>query len=39
LFATVEELRWRGPTAEFAATAAQIGDQKLLERALRAAGA
>ena len=37
LFADVEELRWRGPTAAFAAFAAQIGDAGLLTRALRAA--
>jgi len=38
LFANVNELRWRGPTDAFPAVAAQIGDQRLLERALRAAG-
>jgi 5'-3' exonuclease len=37
LFANVEELRWRGPTDAFAATAAQIGDEKLLARCLGAA--
>ena len=37
LFATVDELRWRGPTDAFAAMAARIGDEKLLERCLRAA--
>jgi len=36
LFAKVEELRWRGPTETFAATAAQIGDGRLLDRCLRA---
>ena len=36
LFATVEELRWRGPADTFAAVAAQIGDERLLERALEA---
>ena len=35
----VERLRWRGPTAEFAATAAQIADARLLARAQRAAAA
>ena len=35
LFTNVEELRWRGPTEAFAAVATQIGDQRLLERALR----
>ena len=37
LFGNVEELRWRGPTAAFAATAGRIGDAKLLERCVRAA--
>ena len=37
LFATVEELRWRGPAEEFRSVVAQIGDERLLERALRAA--
>ena len=37
LFGDVEELRWRGPTEAFASVAAQVGDQRLLERALRAA--
>jgi 5'-3' exonuclease len=32
LFDDVEELRWRGPTAAFAATAEKIGDPKLLDR-------
>jgi len=36
LFAKVDELRWRGPTEAFAATAAQIGDGWLLDRCLRA---
>jgi 5'-3' exonuclease len=38
LFASVEDLRWRGPTDAFASVASQIGDEKLLERCLRAAG-
>ena len=37
LFADVEELRWRGPTEAFASVAAQIGDERLLERCARAA--
>jgi 5'-3' exonuclease len=37
LFESVEELRWRGPSDTFASVAAQIGDEKLLERARRAA--
>jgi 5'-3' exonuclease len=37
LFANIEALRWRGPTAAFAAIAARIGDDKLLPRCLRAA--
>jgi 5'-3' exonuclease len=36
LFANVEELRWRGPTDAFPGVASQIGDARLLERALRA---
>ena len=36
LFRNVEELRWRGPTASFAAVAAKIGNDKLLPRALAA---
>jgi len=36
LFAEVEELRWRGPTDAFASVSAQIGDERLLERAVRA---
>jgi 5'-3' exonuclease len=38
LFDGVERLRWRGPTEDFPAIAAQIGDARLLERCLRAAG-
>jgi 5'-3' exonuclease len=38
LFANVEELRWRGPTEAFPAMAAQIGDEKLLERCRAAHG-
>ena len=38
LFANVEELRWRGPTAAFPAMAARIGDEKLLARCLGAVG-
>ncbi len=32
LFSGVEELRWRGPTAEFSALTEKLGDAKLLER-------
>jgi 5'-3' exonuclease len=32
LFASVDELRWRGPPAEFAAWAERVGDRRLLER-------
>ena len=39
LFGNVEELRWRGPTREFAATAERIGDPGLLARTERAAKA
>jgi 5'-3' exonuclease len=37
LFESVDELRWRGPRADFAACAAEIGDARLLKRA-RSAG-
>jgi 5'-3' exonuclease len=36
LFANVDELQWRGPTSQFAATAAEV-DQRLLERCQKAA--
>jgi 5'-3' exonuclease len=36
LFDDVEELRWRGPTAAFAACAELLGDARLLPRALNA---
>ena len=36
-FASVDELRWRGPRPAFEAVAARIGDAKLLERCMRAA--
>ena len=39
LFTNVEQLRWRGATDEFPGVAEQIGDSRLLERAMRAAGA
>jgi len=39
LFRRVEELRWRGPTKAFPSVAAQIGDNRLLERCNRAAQA
>jgi 5'-3' exonuclease len=35
LFANVDELQWRGPTDQFAATAAQV-DQRLVERCQKA---
>jgi len=37
LFGGVEELRWRGPTASFAARAEELGDPRLLIRARNAA--
>jgi 5'-3' exonuclease len=37
LFKDVEELRWAGPTPGFAAEAARLGDERLLERSTRAA--
>lgn len=36
LFRDVEELRWRGPTPDFAAWAERIGDARLAERARKA---
>jgi 5'-3' exonuclease len=35
LFASVEEMRWRGPTADFADFAQRSGDARLLDRCLR----
>ncbi len=37
LFARVDEVKWRGPTAAFEGWAARIGEDRLLERARRAA--
>jgi 5'-3' exonuclease len=37
LFHDVEELRWRGPKESFKASAAELGDPRLLTRALKAA--
>jgi 5'-3' exonuclease len=39
LFDSVEALRWRGPTKNFAQLASQLEDQRLLKRAEAAAGA
>src|SRR5947199_78268 len=39
LFRSVDELRWRGPTDEFAACAEHLGDARLHERSLKAADA
>jgi hypothetical protein len=36
LFADVEELRWRGPTGEFAGWEARLADRRLMERAAKA---
>ena len=36
LFADVDELRWRGPDARFAAMAARLGDARLLTRSQKA---
>jgi 5'-3' exonuclease len=35
LFSEIEELRWRGPTAEFPDFAKRIGDERLAERAAK----
>ncbi|TLY76686.1 MAG: flap endonuclease [Gammaproteobacteria bacterium] len=37
LFSNVDELRWRGGTAGFAACVAPLGDERLLSRSLKAA--
>lgn len=37
LFANVQQIRWLGPTEAFPAVAAEIGDDRLLPRCLRAA--
>jgi hypothetical protein len=36
LFGDADELRWRGPTAGFAACAKRFGDTRLLARSLKA---
>jgi 5'-3' exonuclease len=36
LFRDIDELRWRGPTKEFAAYAQQMGEARVLERCLKA---
>jgi 5'-3' exonuclease len=36
LLGNVEELRWRGPTKDFAACAEHLGEARLLERSLKA---
>ena len=38
LFRDIEELRWRGPTPAFAAYAERLGDGRLVQRCLGAAG-
>ena len=37
LFISTEEIRWRGPTAEFIGVAARLGDPRLLARSQKAA--
>jgi 5'-3' exonuclease len=39
LFRQVDELRWRGPTGDFAEFVQRTGDARLLDRCLRAASA
>jgi hypothetical protein len=39
LFATVDQLRFRGPTPAFAAMAERLGDDRLAERSVAAASA
>jgi hypothetical protein len=36
LFQDFDELRWRGPTKEFAACAERFGDRRLLQRSVTA---
>ena len=36
LFATADDLRWRGPNPGFAAVAERLGDERLLDRSLAA---
>jgi 5'-3' exonuclease len=38
LFQDVDELRWRGPTKAFAACSERLGDDRLLQRCLKAPG-
>jgi 5'-3' exonuclease len=38
VLATVDELRWRGPTESFASWAERFGDRRLLDRSLAIAG-
>jgi 5'-3' exonuclease len=38
LFKKVDQLRWRGPTKSFAEKAAAWGDEKIVKRAMKAAG-
>ena len=38
LFADIDELQWRGPTASFEACTRQLGDSRLLARALKSSG-
>lgn len=39
LFSDIDELRWRGPTEEFAAMSERLGDSKVLARAGKASAA
>lgn len=38
LFADIDEIRWKGPTAGFPAMVERLGDQRLLDRCLTIAG-
>jgi 5'-3' exonuclease len=38
LFASVDELEWQGPTADFEVYAEKMGDKRIVERAQKAAG-
>jgi hypothetical protein len=37
VFSNVDEMRWRGPTASFAAMSATMGDERILPRCMKAA--
>ncbi len=38
LFSDIDEIKWKGPTADFPAMVERLGDQRLLDRCLKIAG-